>query len=34
MHEPGDEMSEGARRVLEIFTVKEHFIDKDLEKLE
>lgn len=34
INEHNREMSEGARRVLDFFSVKENIIDKDLEKLE
>ena len=34
MNQPKSDISEDAKRVLDIFSVKEHIIDKDLEKLE
>ncbi len=34
MNEPKNGISEDAQRVLDIFSVKEHIIDKDLGKLE
>lgn len=34
MNEPKNGISEDAQRVLDIFSVKEHIVDKDLEKLE
>ncbi len=34
MNEPKSGISKDAQRVLDIFNVKEHIVDKDLEKLE